>query len=100
VDLSGRDDAVRAFLESVAEVGEYWDHVVGLIDGQVETYLTRGFTSLSVHFGCTGGQHRSVYFAERLAKHLRDRFPEAHLELAHREEKDWPRRGAPVSAEG
>ena len=100
VDLSGRDDAVRAFLESVAEVGEYWDHVVGLIDGQVETYLTRGFTSLSVHFGCTGGQHRSVYFAERLAKHLRDRFPEAHLELAHREENDWPRRGAPVSAEG
>jgi aminoglycoside/choline kinase family phosphotransferase len=89
-ELCGRDEQVRSFLESMDEVQEYWRHVAGLIDGQVETYLTRGFASLSVHFGCTGGQHRSVYFAERLAAHLRDRFPGVNVELTHREEGSWP----------
>lgn len=90
VDLCGCHDPVIRFLEAVPEVEEYWEHVVGLIDGQVETYLTRGFTSLSVYFGCTGGQHRSVYFAERLASHIKGQFPEVHLNLAHREEHRWP----------
>ncbi len=89
-DLCGLDEPVAGFLETVPEVEYYWDHVRSLIDRQVETYLTRGFTSLSVYFGCTGGQHRSVYFAERLARHLRARFPEVHLNLAHREEHHWP----------
>lgn len=89
VDLCGRDEPVRKFLESVPEVEEYWRHVEGLIHGQVETYLTRGFTSLSVHFGCTGGQHRSVYFAERMARHLRERFPDVNVDLKHREERNW-----------
>lgn len=90
-DLCGLDEPVRGFLETVPEVARYWEHVRGLIDFQVETYLTRGFTSLSVYFGCTGGQHRSVYFAERLGRHLRERFPEAHVSLSHREEHRWPR---------
>ena len=83
---------VVTFLESVPEVEEYWRNVVDLIDSQVETYLTRGFSSLSVYFGCTGGQHRSVYFAERLAGHVRERFPEVNLDLSHREEGSWPER--------
>jgi RNase adaptor protein for sRNA GlmZ degradation len=100
VDLCGRDEPVRTFLESVPEVEKYWRHVVGLIDEQVETYLTRGFTSLSVNFGCTGGQHRSVYFAERLAHHLRARFPDVNVELKHREEQSWVGSGERVAAEG
>ena len=91
-ELCGIDPEVREFLETVPEVEEYWRHVVGLIDGQIETYLTRGFSSLSVHFGCTGGQHRSVYFAERLARHVEGRFPEVNLEVGHREEGSWPGR--------
>ena len=91
-ELCGFDPEVRGFLETVPEVEEYWRHVVGLIDGQIETYLTRGFSSLSVHFGCTGGQHRSVYFAERLARHVEGRFPEVNLEVGHREEGSWPAR--------
>ena len=90
VDLCGCHEPVIRFLETVPEVEEYWEHVVGLIDGQVDTYLTRGFTSLSVYFGCTGGQHRSVYFAERLARYVRHRFPEVHVNLSHREEHRWP----------
>lgn len=100
-ELCGCDAPVIEFLQDVPEVGEYWTHVRGLIDNQVETYLARGFTSLSVHFGCTGGQHRSVYFAERLARHLRQAFPEIHLALTHREEGNWPgRRAAATAAPG
>jgi predicted ester cyclase len=98
-ELCGCDEPVTAFLEAVPEVEEYWGHVRGLIDQQVETYLTRGFTSLSVYFGCTGGQHRSVYFAERLARHLGSRFPEVHVALTHREQHRWPAPDAASSAE-
>ena len=88
------DAEVVGFLEKVPEVEDYWRHVEGLIDSQIETYLTRGFSSLSVHFGCTGGQHRSVYFAERLRRHVASRFPEVNVEIAHREEGSWPTRTA------
>jgi RNase adaptor protein for sRNA GlmZ degradation len=89
-ELCGLDQDVARFLETVPEVERFWSHVQSLVDMQVETYLTRGFSSLSVYFGCTGGQHRSVYFAERLGKHLRGRFPEINVVLAHRERSRWP----------
>jgi aminoglycoside/choline kinase family phosphotransferase len=89
-ELCGCDPPVIEFLETVPEVESYWQHVRGLIDNQVETYLARGFTSLSAHFGCTGGQHRSVYFAERLASHIQSKFPEVNVSLSHREEASWP----------
>lgn len=89
-ELCGIDGPVATFLEGVPEVERYWNHVRGLVDLQLETYLTRGFSSLSVAFGCTGGQHRSVYFAERLAVHIRQRFPEVNVVLGHRERRRWP----------
>lgn len=92
VELCGCDAPVVEFLEETPEVAEFWSHAVALVDNQVSTYLKRGFTSLSVHFGCTGGQHRSVYFAERLARHLEAAFPEVNVRLVHREEARWPRR--------
>ncbi len=92
------DQPVAQFLESVPEVTRFWAHVIGLVDLQVETYLTRGFSSLSVYFGCTGGQHRSVYFAERLAKHLRSRFPDVNVAVNHRERVRWPNNGQKPSA--
>jgi aminoglycoside/choline kinase family phosphotransferase len=93
-ELCGCDVPVVEFLEQAPEVEEFWTSVRSLVDNQVETYLKRGFNHLSVYFGCTGGQHRSVYFSERLARHLRERFPEVNLRLTHREESRWP--GAPV----
>ncbi len=93
-DRCGRDEDVVAFLERAPEVGEFWEHVSGLVENQVQTYLTRGFSSLSIHFGCTGGQHRSVYLAERLARHLESGHPAVHVKLAHREETSWPGRKA------
>jgi aminoglycoside/choline kinase family phosphotransferase len=94
-ELCGCDDDVIRFLEATPETGEFWERVVGLVDHQVRTYLRRGFTSLNVQFGCTGGQHRSVYFAERLAEELLRRFPDINVSLEHREEGRWPSGATP-----
>ncbi len=69
--LTGKDAAVIEYLNQEESVHQFLANVVSLIDAGVSAYLKRGFSSLMVSFGCTGGQHRSVYLAERLAKHLR-----------------------------
>ena len=84
--LTGRDDAVIRFLEDDGEITGFLEHVYGVVDPHVETYLRRGFTSLNVSFGCTGGQHRSVYCAEHLACHLASRYPQARIRMIHREQ--------------
>ncbi|HXX44540.1 MAG TPA: RNase adapter RapZ [Candidatus Acidoferrales bacterium] len=71
--LTGKDAPVIDFLNRQQGVGEFLGGVMTLVDASVKEYQRRGFTSLSVAFGCTGGQHRSVYFAERLAERLRSR---------------------------
>lgn len=98
--LCGCDEPVINFLAAMPEVEEFWEHVHGLIDNSVGVYLLRGFTSLSVWFGCTGGQHRSVYFANRLAEHLRAQFPSVHVAVSHREEGSWPANRPQPEAEG
>jgi len=80
--LTGRDEPVIAFLENEPAVGNFIGHVFGVIDGTVENYQQRNFTDLLVAFGCTGGQHRSVYCAERLARHLREKF-QVYVEVRH-----------------
>ena len=88
--MCGRDAGVVEYIERHAEAHSYWTHVRSLVDAQIDEYLRRGFTSLTISFGCTGGQHRSVYFAERLSSHIRHSHPEATVRLAHREEGKWP----------
>lgn len=82
--LTGKDHEVAEFLENKSEMAEFLDHVFALADQSVRTYLARGFRHLSIHFGCTGGQHRSVYAAEKTAEHLRNNFP-VDVVLSHRE---------------
>ncbi len=69
--MTGKDAAVIDYLNREASVHQYLAHVVSLVDASVSEYRRRGFKNLMVSFGCTGGQHRSVYLAEQLAKHLR-----------------------------
>ena len=69
--LTGKDAPVIEYLSQERSVGAFLAHAIALVDGSVISYQRRGFTSLMVSFGCTGGQHRSVYLAEQLAKHLR-----------------------------
>jgi hypothetical protein len=59
------------------------------VEHHVGAWLTRGFGSLSVYFGCTGGQHRSVYFAERLGAYLRANYPSVNVVVTHREQPRW-----------
>lgn len=83
--LTGRDEPVIRFLEDDGEVLGFMEHVYGVVDPHVETFSRRGFTHLSVSFGCTGGQHRSVYCAEHLAAHITERYPSVRVRLIHRE---------------
>jgi aminoglycoside/choline kinase family phosphotransferase len=69
--LSGKDAPVAEYLNRQESVHQYLAHVLSLVDASIANYQSRGFKNLSVAFGCTGGQHRSVYLAEQLAKHLR-----------------------------
>ena len=85
--LTGMDKEVIDFLEEDGEILSFLDHVYGVVDPHVETYASRGFTSLMVNFGCTGGQHRSVYCAEHLASHLVSKYPDIRVRLIHREQK-------------
>lgn len=84
--LTGMDEPVIRFLEDDGEIIGYLEHVYAVIDPHVETYFKRGFTSLMVGFGCTGGQHRSVYCAEHLAHHLAEKYPDIRVRLIHREQ--------------
>ena len=96
--LTGLDQPVIDFLEGrdanpehrpigcELTMPQYMEHVYALVDPAVETYRRRGFTSLMVSFGCTGGQHRSVYGAQHLADHIRVKFPDVNVELRHREQ--------------
>lgn len=83
--LTGMDAPVVEFLSNEVEMTAFINDVFGLVDASVEKYMSRGFTSLQVSFGCTGGQHRSVYSAELLARHLSERYGVA-VELCHREQ--------------
>lgn len=88
--LTGLDGAVGDHLAGLPEAMAFLDHTVTLSLVQVEEYRRRGFDYLSVSFGCTGGQHRSVYFAERLAERVRAACPDVRVVLEHRERPMWP----------
>lgn len=84
--LTGRDEPVIRFLEEDGEILRYLDHVYAIVDSHIETYVGRGFTDLLVGFGCTGGQHRSVYCADHLAVHIAEKYPDIRVRLIHREQ--------------
>lgn len=83
--LTGRDKPVIDLLEQDGEILQFLEHVDALADAHVQRFLERGFTNLSICFGCTGGQHRSVYSAEHVAHHLNEKFG-VRIRLIHREQ--------------
>jgi aminoglycoside/choline kinase family phosphotransferase len=84
--FNGRDKSVMDFLEQQTRMKEFLNNVYNIVDISVEDYLKRGFSSLMVSFGCTGGCHRSVYAADALVRHLRNKFG-LKVELNHIEQK-------------
>lgn len=85
-NLTGKDQQVIEFLERIGEVTHFLHGVWSLSDPAIERYIKRGFTHIQIGFGCTGGQHRSVYCAEKTAAHVKKLFPEAQVQLFHREQ--------------
>ena len=83
--FTGLDEPVIRFLEEDGEITRFLEHVYDLVDASVKRYLDRGFTNLMVCFGCTGGQHRSVYSAQHLAEHIHRKFG-VKVHLIHREQ--------------
>ena len=82
--LSGRDGPVIEYLSQQESVHQFMASVMSLVDASVSNYQQRGFKHLMLSFGCTGGQHRSVYLAEQAAKRLRGR-PGVEVVVTHRE---------------
>ena len=83
--LTGLDEPVIRFLEDDGEILTFLDSVYKLADAHVRRYIQRGFTSLMFCFGCTGGQHRSVYSAQHLAEHIHEKFG-IEVRINHREQ--------------
>ena len=83
--LTGLDEPVIRFLEDDGEILTFLDSIYKLADAHVRRYIQRGFTSLMFSFGCTGGQHRSVYSAQHLAEHIHEKFG-IEVRICHREQ--------------
>lgn len=86
--LSGLDKPVQVFLEQQTKMNQFLNSLWDLIDITVEDYLQRDFENLQINFGCTGGQHRSVYAAEQTARHLRNKY-KLKVELQHTNKNNW-----------
>lgn len=86
--LCGMDKPVQDFLEQKTKMNVFLNSVFDLIDISVENYLERGFEHLQINFGCTGGQHRSVFAAEQTARHLRNKY-NLKVQAVHTNKENW-----------
>jgi len=84
--LTGRDFKVIQFLEKEPDIDLFFQNCLGICEQSVKNYLDRQFRNLSINFGCTGGQHRSVYMAEQMAKYLKNNY-DVKVTLRHREQE-------------
>ncbi len=88
--LTGRDKPVINFLKQYSNIDSFLNNIFYIVDPVVENYIERSFTNLMINFGCTGGQHRSVYSADAISKHLKQKFG-VNVVLSHieQEKKNW-----------
>ncbi len=87
---TGRDKDVKDFLEQQTRMPQFLNSIYNLVDIAVEDYMKRGFANLQISFGCTGGQHRSVYAADALARHIKNKYG-VKIDLKHliQDAKNW-----------
>ncbi len=89
-NLTGKDQPVTEYLGASDEVNNFMTQIEKIVSASVTNYQKRGFRSLQVNFGCTGGQHRSVYCAEQLLQRLRNMFPDTAFLINHTNKNNWP----------
>ena len=82
---TGKEEDVIQFIESQTLMNKFLENVYNITDMAIDNYLERNFANLLIGFGCTGGQHRSVYASETLAKHIHKKYPSVLLGITHRE---------------
>ena len=88
---TGRDAEVIQYLESETKISEFLNGTFQVVDLTIEDFLERNFTNLEINFGCTGGQHRSVYSDDQMTEHIKNKFPKAEVKVEHlvQESKNW-----------
>jgi UPF0042 nucleotide-binding protein len=88
--LTGRDQPVIEFLESKTKIHEFLTAAQAIVSISIDDYLARGFENLMISFGCTGGQHRSVYSTDAMAKFIKEKYNiDAVVHHIIQEEKNW-----------
>lgn len=83
---TGKDLPVQEYLETKTKMPEFLQGIKSLISITIEDYLDREFENLQINFGCTGGQHRSVYSAEKIAEFVREKYPQTKVTITHDEQ--------------
>lgn len=86
-EKTGLDNDVADFLHSNSSIDDFLNHVWEITDKAIENYIEREFSSLQIAFGCTGGQHRSVFSAEQTGRHILEKFDNVGVNIIHREQK-------------
>nr|WP_241489178.1 RNase adapter RapZ [Chryseobacterium indologenes] len=84
---TGNDPGVQEYLETQTEMPKFLELVKNIISINIDNYLERGFENLQISFGCTGGQHRSVYSAIKIAEFIREKYPEGTEISLHHDEQ-------------
>lgn len=87
-NYSGLDLKVSEFLNNDEEVKQFLQNVIKITEQSVEKYISRNFTNLQISFGCTGGQHRSVFCAEKLAAHFKSKY-NIKVDIEHTNRVNW-----------
>ncbi len=83
---TGKDQPVQEFLENNTEMPRFLDLIKNLVSITIDDYLARNFENLQINFGCTGGKHRSVYSAEKIAEFIREKYPQTKVTVNHDEQ--------------
>lgn len=84
---TGNDIGVQEYLETQTEMPKFLELIKSLVSINIDDYLERGFENLQINFGCTGGQHRSVYSAIKIAEFIREEYPDGTLITIHHDEQ-------------
>lgn len=83
---TGRDIGVQEYLETKTEMPQFLDLIKKMVSINIDNYLGRGFENLQINFGCTGGQHRSVYCAEKISAFIKEKYPQTEVTINHDEQ--------------
>ncbi len=89
--LSGLDQEVKDFLHQKTDMHTFLAYIFKTLEISIDTYIEREFQHLQVNYGCTGGQHRSVYAAEKTAEFINEKYPQVETEVNHTNRENWPK---------